>query len=695
MATDEHLLLLQVSADVSKLEKQFAKATGIVAAGSAAMEARAGHAATRLTQSFSGSGVGKALDNIFDRSRLAVIESGTAKIPVFGSVIADLGPAGFAGAAGVGALMGAMALATNAVDWAETLQRSADSIGETTTRLQEFDFVAAGSDVPIAAMRTGLERLNEVMGRVQDGLMRGKNNVETRAFGALGITKADLATYQSAAQLLPVIADRIREVRTAAEQSAIAKAMGIAELLPLLKRGGDYIREMTQRAHQLGAVVDGETVGAVNHLAEASHEADLRLGAAAHTIGAEMVPMLVAMKNAAAGAIDALARLIALYPQTRSAQMGQLMSTYWGEENRAANLRAGRFDLAAPGGNIAITAGERAQSVRDAEAAAASTLAQIRTLQAQIEAARQADAAATAAANAPSGALADLADASVRGRHGHHGRAAHAHMLRASLPHEAQTSFGRWYGQHPFQSEADASAAWWTEQGAGRVSALGSGAPAMAPGLAPMTAVAGQLLDPQQLAAQTQALQQRLTDMFRGALEAGMHGGWPGVLRYFETSMEESFIKSLTSGIATSLAGWINGQGTQNPSASAGKTLLGFIGGVGHLLGFADGTLSAPGGLAMVGERGPELVNLPKGAQVIPNRALSGLAVTPGMSVTSVSNHFDLRGAVTTADLVGQMNQISQKNAHQAAAAYSLAAAQGVRRQVQMDNARRASMALR
>ena len=34
---------------------------------------------------------------------------------------------------------------------------------------------------------------------------------------------------------------------------------------------------------------------------------------------------------------------------------------------------------------------------------------------------------------------------------------------------------------------------------------------------------------------------------------------------------------------------------------------------------FAGGTDSAPGGLAWVGERGPELVNLPMGAQVIPN----------------------------------------------------------------------------
>jgi phage-related protein len=45
--------------------------------------------------------------------------------------------------------------------------------------------------------------------------------------------------------------------------------------------------------------------------------------------------------------------------------------------------------------------------------------------------------------------------------------------------------------------------------------------------------------------------------------------------------------------------------------------LLGSLGSL-HLPGFAGGTDNAPGGLAIVGEHGPELVNLPSGSQVIP-----------------------------------------------------------------------------
>ena len=57
--------------------------------------------------------------------------------------------------------------------------------------------------------------------------------------------------------------------------------------------------------------------------------------------------------------------------------------------------------------------------------------------------------------------------------------------------------------------------------------------------------------------------------------------------------------------------------------------LLGSAAGV-SIPGFATGTSFAPGGLALVGERGPELVNLPRGSQVFPNgqteRMLGGQA---------------------------------------------------------------------
>jgi len=60
---------------------------------------------------------------------------------------------------------------------------------------------------------------------------------------------------------------------------------------------------------------------------------------------------------------------------------------------------------------------------------------------------------------------------------------------------------------------------------------------------------------------------------------------------------------------------------------------------------FAGGTNFAPGGTALVGERGPELVNLPRGSKVTPNNKLtSGVNVTVNVDASGSSARGDQDG---------------------------------------------------
>lgn len=74
-----------------------------------------------------------------------------------------------------------------------------------------------------------------------------------------------------------------------------------------------------------------------------------------------------------------------------------------------------------------------------------------------------------------------------------------------------------------------------------------------------------------------------------------------------------------------SLMGGLGGMGN---SLGGGWGVAGGFGrpGIFGIPGFADGTNYAPGGMAWVGERGPELVSLPRGSQVIPNGRSMALA---------------------------------------------------------------------
>ena len=69
--------------------------------------------------------------------------------------------------------------------------------------------------------------------------------------------------------------------------------------------------------------------------------------------------------------------------------------------------------------------------------------------------------------------------------------------------------------------------------------------------------------------------------------------------------------------------------------------------------GFATGTAFAPGGLALVGERGPELVNLPRGSQVFPNA--EAMRALMGAGGNTTINIYDSGNPQATGQAIGSM----------------------------------------
>ena len=64
--------------------------------------------------------------------------------------------------------------------------------------------------------------------------------------------------------------------------------------------------------------------------------------------------------------------------------------------------------------------------------------------------------------------------------------------------------------------------------------------------------------------------------------------------------------------------------------------------------GFATGTSFAPGGMALVGERGPEVVNLPKGSSVTPNHLMGG-GVMGGGDIVLKLNEYEFARVINIA----------------------------------------------
>lgn len=128
-------------------------------------------------------------------------------------------------------------------------------------------------------------------------------------------------------------------------------------------------------------------------------------------------------------------------------------------------------------------------------------------------------------------------------------------------------------------------------------------------------------------------------------------GGWDNLARGADR------LKGSLTGMGEALRGIANGDVTAGSiAASAGANegqtaqleamLKGFVGalfpGASNIPGFANGVTGFGGGLAVVGERGPELVRLPGGSDVIP----AGRAGGGGGSVTN--NYITVGGSIMT-----------------------------------------------
>ncbi len=94
-------------------------------------------------------------------------------------------------------------------------------------------------------------------------------------------------------------------------------------------------------------------------------------------------------------------------------------------------------------------------------------------------------------------------------------------------------------------------------------------------------------------------------------------------------------IRQSLQGIGQQMLGDVLKKGTEemvialtgNTIATNLNTIWTEISAIAHaIFPFAGGTDSAPGGMALVGEKGPEIVNLPRGAQVIPNHKIGRYA---------------------------------------------------------------------
>ncbi|HEY1696175.1 MAG TPA: phage tail tape measure protein [Polyangiaceae bacterium] len=189
--------------------------------------------------------------------------------------------------------------AASQVEAGAQLKIMSERLGTTTDELQALQFAAGQAGVSADAMNTGLRFLNRNISEARTG-----TGDAAKVFHDLGIAlKNGDGSTRSSTELIGDLADAVAKVPDAARQTEVAMKLlgrGGAELIPLLRQGGDAFRDARKQVGELGG-------GLTKEFTEKAHEAEAEqkkftfaLGGLKSEIATELLPVFVRVAETAA-----------------------------------------------------------------------------------------------------------------------------------------------------------------------------------------------------------------------------------------------------------------------------------------------------------------------------------------------------------------------------------------------------------
>lgn len=509
---------------------------------------------------------------------------------------------GAAVGAAMTAAVGAMSVAVKrTIDEADSMAKSAQKFGVGVEELSRLKHAADLSGVSLDTLGTSLRNLSQNMQETANGA----KNTASQAFAALGVAvKNSDGSLRSSTEVMGDVADRLSRMQDGAQKTALAMAIfgrSGSELIPMLNAGRDGINEMMQEADRLGIVLDTNTAKA----AEAFNDNMTRLGRVwdglVMKLTANLLPALEFLSEKLMGFVNDEAAV-----QAASEGIGKAF--LW-VARQAAKLVGGIRGIKAEIASLA----EVGSALADFDFAGARD-AWNRGQEAAVKIRQETEAAVEKLV----GGMA---------------------TSQAGIQRRISAAFGDAGAESANKFVANFEEA--TKSGGGRVKAA----------IDPLAAEAARIFEATRTPLeQYQAQIARLNELLAaGAINQDTYNRAVAQAQDAFAKAEQagkqtenvflSIGQTIAQSIGSAFQGLIDGSKKvkdvlRDLLAQLGQMLVNkaftsivgslFGGGFGgfKIPGFATGTNYAPGGLAWVGERGPELVNLPRGSQVIPNHKL-------------------------------------------------------------------------
>lgn len=145
---------------------------------------------------------------------------------------------------------------------ADELATQAKVLSIDTTTLQEWEYASDFIDTSVDTMSGALKKLTKNMA--------GDSKSVTSAFEQLGVSAKDSSgELRSSKDVFFDLIDGLGKVENETERDALAMSLfgkSAMDLNPLIEAGGDELARLSKEAHDVGVVLDGDTIESFNGL---------------------------------------------------------------------------------------------------------------------------------------------------------------------------------------------------------------------------------------------------------------------------------------------------------------------------------------------------------------------------------------------------------------------------------------------
>lgn len=152
---------------------------------------------------------------------------------------------------------------TDTVQWADDLHTLSQTSGVSTERLQELEYMAGLVDVEVTTVTGAMTKLVKSMNTAADG-----TGEAAEAYEALGISVTDAnGNLRDQSEVFDEVIDALGNMDNETERDAIAMTLlgkSARELNPLIEAGSDQLAAWADEAHNVGYVLDNETVDSLS-----------------------------------------------------------------------------------------------------------------------------------------------------------------------------------------------------------------------------------------------------------------------------------------------------------------------------------------------------------------------------------------------------------------------------------------------